>query len=514
MKIYLTVILLCAVCFGIFYEVSDVTQNLNEKKQILKVGYPGYWSDLVPALQRTAYADAIMFNQFEPLVSVGSDGNITPLAASSWTIDEKMRVFTFKIDSSRRFSDGTRLSARHFKDSWEYGLSVEPKSANSSLQDTLSRVSGYDSFEKSKKLRGIKVVDSETLVVEFDEPFRMALSYLSGTRMAAYLKKEEKFLGTGSYIIKENGERRLKLIANPFATEKGEFKEIHISVVSSAKAEKALNSGEIDLYAFAEIGNLQDCFEERSKTGCVSGSESRHIVLNVNGNQGRLFSNENYRLALQYILVSDLNGTYPKYLRHKTMIDPQVYLPVQSGRLDDAEVAEIVSRGKLHVKEFLEATKKNPIFFGSSSKDQWLRELLIAKGVSLSDESVRLKGTELLEMFYKTNEPDLIFSYASVNTGDPDGIYHVLGKHGAITSPMIQRKTVSELLEDGRKIMATDKMDIHYKNVTKAVLEKVPFVHLGFLNSAIVFRKDIVVVKDNFINRDDNLFSNYAPREM
>ncbi len=52
----------------------------------LKVGYPGYWGSLMPALQHTAYADVFLANQFEGLVREASGGIVESLLAKSWRV--------------------------------------------------------------------------------------------------------------------------------------------------------------------------------------------------------------------------------------------------------------------------------------------------------------------------------------------------------------------------------------------------------------------------------------------
>ena len=101
-----------------------------------------------------------------------------PLAAKSWIISPDYRVFTFKIDTDRKFSDGIKLSAHHFKESWERGLGMAPLSATSSVRDVLYKVAGFSSYASTKTLSGVVAKDDETLEVTFEKPFRIALDYL------------------------------------------------------------------------------------------------------------------------------------------------------------------------------------------------------------------------------------------------------------------------------------------------------------------------------------------------
>ncbi len=76
---------------------------------------------------------------------------------------------------------------------------------------------------------------------------------------------------------------------------------------------------------------------------------------------------------------------------------------------------------------------------------------------------------------------------------------------------MLERKRVNDLLEDGRKILDFDKLDGHYKKVSRAVLEEVPFIHLGFLKEMVILRKDKVQVGTNYMSRETGRFTGYRP---
>ena len=507
MKKYTWVIVIALLVGGVLLLSKDMRSA--PAKKVLKVGYPGYWNDLVPSLQHTAFADAIMYNQYEALVGEGPGGTIAPVAAKSWEISEDKKTIVFKIDTSKKFSNGEVLTAQHFKDSWEHGLSLDPKSANSSLLDAMYKTKDFESFKKTGSLAGVKVLDNETLSVEFKKPFRMALSYLSGTRMSAFVREGEKYLGTGPYIINPDGENKIRLVRNPHSAVDASFDEVTVEVVKTDNAEEALKSGQIDLYAFAELANLKICYEKTKNVGCQSGSESRHINMKLNGMKGRFFSNPKYRKALQYLLSVELKESYPSSEKFKTRLDPQIYLPFQAGRIDNEEAQNIVNEGKEYVEEFLAATKKNPIFLASSRKDPWFKNWLLEKGVHLTKTSVRIPGKKVYEMNYKTFEPDLLFSHTSVSNGDPDGIYHALGKNGAISTPMVQRENVMKLLEEGRGLYDMEDIKEHYKKVSRAALEEVPFFHFGFLKTVVAYRTDRLKIKKKYKHRDDNRFIAY-----
>ncbi len=506
----LVVLIMILATVGISYLALNQKES---EERVLRVGYPGEWNDLIPTLQHTAYADALMHNQFEPLVVLGESGTITEMAAKSWSISKDKKEFTFDIDTTKKFSNGVSLTAKHFKDSWEYSLTVTPKSAKNSLLDVLYKIEGIEDFKKNGEITGLKVLDDKTLKIVFKESFRMGLSHLGGTRMAAFVKDGDKYLGTGPYVINEISKTELLLTKNKYSTTPAGFPKVSVKVIPFEQSREALKNGDIDLYAFAEVAQVKSC--EDSFMKCVSGAENRHMTLVLNGKKGRLLSNPNHRKAFQYLFFEGLSlKDIPEKDRVKSQIDPQIFLPMQAGHLPVEKVNEIVAEGKKHVDAFIKATQSQPLYFAHTKGTRWYRDYLSEKGIVLSKKTEEVKGRRLLEMYYQTHEPDALPMYLSVFSGDPDGIYHAIGLNGAISSPMLHRNKVTALLEEGRKILDFKDVGPHYQKVTKSVLEEVPFIHMGFLKDMVILRKDQVEIDRKYVGREGGRFTAYRPVGM
>ncbi len=355
----------------------------------LRVGCPTYWGNLVPALQHTAYADALLSNQFESLVREGRGGTILPGLAKSWTVSEDLTTFTFTLDTSRKFSDGTSLSAQDVKKAWEHGLSLTPQSANSSLQDVLYLVEGFEEFTHTKSLRGIKVIDKATIQIRFKKPFRTALSEFATGRMAIFKISNNLQIGTGPYIIDSSNDSKLTFRRNLYFKDQAGYSKVEVTIVDPQSAMHALESGEIDVYAFADRANIPACGPGKvTSISCVSGMESGHLTLTLNGLKNRFFSNREHRLAFQYLIHKHikLEKLPPNYQQNLTL-DPQPYLPLQAGRLDDSLVQELVAKGKPFVPAFVRATQKNPLLIVTSEMNNWVQDLMEKLGVKFTSNS-------------------------------------------------------------------------------------------------------------------------------
>ncbi len=477
----------------------------------ITIGFPASWGPLSPALQNSVFGDVILGNIYEPLVRLTSRGTLRPAGARSWAVSDDRRIFTFKIDTVRRFSDGTHLSAHHFKNAWEHGLTLTPKSANSSLADVLYKVVGSESFQETQTLSGVKVLDNETLQVEFKTSFRMALENLAGIRYSAILVNDGHDLGTGPYRFVSHSDELVKFDRNPFAAVSPGFASATITMIHVEHVAKALRDGVID--AYHDFGrSVEPLCDEKGAIQCFVGLESGHEALRINGLSGRVFADSEMRLALQALLLHHDASTMSRIRKNSGSfrIDPQSFLPLQAGRIPDSEALQLVSVGLKFIPELIEATKKNPITV-ITNQSPMLIDALKDLGLHLSSESGFVDFKQLQNTYYKTHKADLLYGGFSVASGDPDGIYHVLGKEGAISSPMIQRPGVMDLLEEGRKILNLEDLPAHYQKVSRAILTEVPYIHVGFRIAQIAYRSDRVRLNEAVKGRDDDDIILYEP---
>jgi len=476
--------------------------NNNYQHRSLKVAFGSPWKNIHPGLQHTLIGDLTLSNQFEALVGFNDNGAYIPLAAKEWTISPDYRVLSFKIDTSKVFSDGVHLTAQHFKDAWETALKLEPKSSNSSALDVLYKVEGFSDFAKTGKLSGVKAVNDETLELRFATPFRMALEHLSGNRFSAYREVDGKFIGTGAYLIEEAGEDRLKLRPNSEYPEPSKI-NIELSVVTSKDSVQALVDGKIDIMAYAMGGTVSLDLEKHKNLSWLVGQDALHRAIYPNAQKGRLFEKKEFRQALQF-LATKFYGATPTALGNPnfTSVDPQSYLPMQAGRLDESIVQHTVAQGEKFVQALRDASKNNPVIL-IETEEFSLRPMLDASGIATSPKSKVVSKGELISLIYSGQEADLIPGSFGVASGDPDGMYHLLGRHGAITSPMLKNEVVANILEEGRKIVDQEQISPFYKKVSLAILDEAPVVHMGFNKAVAIYRNDLVKVSGRILRRNE-----------
>jgi ABC-type transport system substrate-binding protein len=483
-----------------YFGVQQMKRNSVPKT--LKIAFASPWKNIHPGLQHTLIGDLTLSNQFEALVGFNDDGVYVPLAATEWTISPDFKIFTFKIDTSKKFSDGVKLSAKHFKESWERALRLEPKSSNSSLLDVLYKLEGFAEFEKTGSLSGIVANDDDTLQLRFSTSFRMALEHLSGNRFSAYREEGSKFLGTGAYVIDEIGPDLLKLTGNPFYPTPARD-SIELSVVTSKDSVSALREGKIEVMAYAMGGAVSDDLSTSTNLSTIVGQDALHRAIYPNAQKGHLFEKKEFRQALQYLITKYLEENpsalgNPKF----TTVDAQAYLPLQAGRIDESVVSGAVANGEKFVPELLKAANENPPVLIETDEFS-LKPILAAVGIPVSKKSRIVSKSDFISIIYSGEEADLMPGSFGVASGDPDGLYHLLGRNGAITSPMLKNENVAQMLEDGRKLIDRGAIDPFYQKVSLAILDQAPIVHMGFNKAVAIYRNDLIKVSGHILRRNE-----------
>lgn len=479
-------------------------KGIPENSRPIRLGITGSWKTLHPGLQHTLAGDLVLSNQFDPLLGFDAKGILVPLAASSWVVSEDLKTFTFEIDTRLKFSDGTSLTAEDFKRSWESAVRLEPKSSNNSLLDLLYKLEGFERLQQNGHITGIAADSTTSLRLSFNSPFRMALDHLAGVRFAAFKSHDGKFMGTGRYVLSGESEQQVKLDLNPFHADFPKLTPVDLVHVSGADLPARLAQGDLDGLAYGFSDEVSPELLKDPELEIIHGLDSLHINLEVNGIYSPLFSNGAHRKAIQTIV-------YHLCQRRKlpledlglTRTDFQILMPLQPGRLAESEGIQIIEEGQPLTEALKFATKVHPLVIVAGPGGEWLSGALTEAGYTVSEKSRAIGWSEMPEYYYKRHDYDLLYSGFSVVNGDPDGLYHALGAQGAILNPVVLRKPVAALLEEGRNLVRTVDLDPHYKKLARAILQEVPVVHLGFAKSMAIVRRDRLSVSDVSLRRNE-----------
>ena len=126
---------------------------------------------LDPALITGQPEGRIVNALFEGLLRFDRHGKSIPGVASSWEVSEDRRTYVFHLRPEARWSDGRRVTARDFMESWRRTL--DPATA-SAYSYQLFSVDGAEDFANAKcsdfSKVGVKSPDDSTLVVKLRQP--------------------------------------------------------------------------------------------------------------------------------------------------------------------------------------------------------------------------------------------------------------------------------------------------------------------------------------------------------
>jgi peptide/nickel transport system substrate-binding protein len=98
----------------------------------------------------SAIAEVVLYNVFETLTKIQSDGTVTPLLAQSWEVSPDLKTYTFKLRKGLKFQNGEPFNANAVKFSFE-------------------RASADKSTNKDKRtfvnMERVAVIDEHTVVI-------------------------------------------------------------------------------------------------------------------------------------------------------------------------------------------------------------------------------------------------------------------------------------------------------------------------------------------------------------
>lgn len=164
---------------------------------------------------------------FEGLTTYDAAGKPGPGMAESWTISPDGRKYVFKIRPEAKWSDGRRVVAKDFVDSWRRTLTPE---TTASYNYQLFPVKNAQAFSEGKvdfSQVGVKAADEGTLEVELENPTPYFLSLaatppLQPVRLDVIEKygddwiKPGKIVNNGAYLLEDwRINDRIRLKKNP-----------------------------------------------------------------------------------------------------------------------------------------------------------------------------------------------------------------------------------------------------------------------------------------------------------
>lgn len=163
------------------------TQN-TEKSQVESKQKSGggtfrrLWSDpptLDPHLTKDTTSAGIVVEIFSGLVGLSTELELVADLAASWDIDSTGTIYTFKIRENAKFHNGKKVTAEDVK--WSFERSASKETASPVAETYLGDIVGLKDYMEGKAdaIRGLKVIDQQTIQITIDAPKPYFLAKLS-----------------------------------------------------------------------------------------------------------------------------------------------------------------------------------------------------------------------------------------------------------------------------------------------------------------------------------------------
>ena len=164
----------------------------------------------------------VVYQLFDTLVSIDSDGEVVPNLAESWDISEDGLVYTFKLKKGVKFhattegdvetaNGGREVTAEDWV--WTFNYITDPDT-NSARAYFIDMIKGYNDYREGKAdtLAGVTAKDDYTLQIELEHSFAPFISVLAYNTFSVLPKEDvEKWgqdfglhpVGTGPFKFSE-----------------------------------------------------------------------------------------------------------------------------------------------------------------------------------------------------------------------------------------------------------------------------------------------------------------------
>jgi len=220
----------------------------------------------------SAIAEITLYNIYETLTKINSDGTVSPLLAESWEVSPDLRTYTFRLRKGVKFHNGEPFNARTVKFAFE--RAGAEKSTNKDKRT-------FESMET------VQAVDDNTVVVvnkELDPDFL----FLMGQATAVIVEPKSvdsnatKPVGTGPYRL-ENWSKGSSVTLTKWEgyrdPGKAKIKRATFRFISEPAAQvAALLAGDVDAFARVTPRSVPQFKGNPRFQVIVSGSRAKTVL--------------------------------------------------------------------------------------------------------------------------------------------------------------------------------------------------------------------------------------------
>lgn len=160
---------------------------------------------LNPVHANDTSSSRVIYQLFETLVDIDTEGEVVPNLAKSWSISDDGVVYTFRLQKGIRFhantegdvpteNGGREVTSEDWVWTFNYITDPDTKSERAYFIDMIK---GYEDYQKGKSesLAGVRAKDEYTLEIELEYPFAPFISVLGYNAFSVLPKEDVKKWG-------------------------------------------------------------------------------------------------------------------------------------------------------------------------------------------------------------------------------------------------------------------------------------------------------------------------------
>lgn len=236
----------------------------------------------------------LLYNVYETLVKLDSEGAIRPLLANDWTVSDDRLAYTFTLDATARFASGAPVNAEAVVKSFE-------------------RARGQGATEQIRSkwapVENIEASDPHTVTVTLKTPSNLWLYELTGpagivSDPTATADLNTTPAGSGPYrFVRWEQGSLVELDANTnYWGTPARFSPVNFRFYADPNAmTTAMLSGQLDIVSNLTTPQAIDQFSDTSKYTVYEGSTNGEVVLGFN-QANEALKNQLVRKAINYAI--------------------------------------------------------------------------------------------------------------------------------------------------------------------------------------------------------------------
>lgn len=272
---------------------QDNGQEQGSRRTTLYIAAQAEPESLDPHKIESAAAKELLFNVYQGLVGVDTDGRLIPVLAEDWEISDDNLTYTFYLRSGVRFHNGDALDAGDVK---------------YSIERLLDEATAHPYRHNFTIIESIEVVDESTVKITLKEQYTPFLANLAMVTSAiipdGYRDFDQKSAGTGPFKLVEYTPTQ-EVVLEKFAhywepglpyLDKVVFK----TIPDYFTALQALKTGELDVVPRIDSALVSE-IQADSSLKLVSSPQNLVQLLAIN-NQRSPFDDVRVRQAINYAI--------------------------------------------------------------------------------------------------------------------------------------------------------------------------------------------------------------------